>query len=106
MEGWTTFYLSKTSKKGAYISLKCQSRGEITELDKSGFSQGTFSAILSNFKALLDVSSFALNTQICGWARLRRKSGQNLVFMISSSLSIDPRYGQMLTNDEGQSLRG
>ena len=67
MEGWTNFYLSKTSKKGPYLT-----RGKkIThELDKSGFSRHflsdfePFRAILSNFKALLDVSSFALNTHI------------------------------------------
>ena len=36
LEGWTTFYLSKTSKKGLYLT-----QGKKThELDKSGF-QGT-----------------------------------------------------------------
>ena len=37
MEGWTTFYLSKTSKKGLYLT---QGIKKIThELDKSGFSK-------------------------------------------------------------------
>ena len=64
--------------------------------------------MLSNFKALLRPGRLILRIEHpdLRMGRLRRKSGQNLVFMISSSLSIDPaRYGQMLTNDEGQSLK-
>ena len=67
MEVWTTFYLSKMSKKGLFPT---QGKEITHELDKGGFSRHFLSdferlrAILSNFKALLDVSSFALNTHI------------------------------------------
>ena len=69
--------------KRACISLKVK---KIThELDKSGFLRHfssdfeQFRAILSNFKALLDVSSFALNTHIWGWLELS-KSWSNILY--------------------------
>ena len=65
MERWTTFHLNKTSVKGLYpLKLKKNTQ----EFDKSGFLRHfssdfeQFLAIFSHFKALLDVSSFALNT--------------------------------------------
>ena len=62
MEGWTTFYQNKKSKKGLYLR---QGTGKNNmNWEKVDFQEATFRAILSNFKALLDVSSFALNTHI------------------------------------------
>ena len=54
LEGWTTFYLSKTSEKGLFPT---QGK-KITHELEGGF------------------SSFALNTHILGWAHARRKSDQ------------------------------
>jgi len=71
MEVWfpkkRPFTSAKRVKRAMYLT---QGKKVTHELDKSGFSRHfssdfeRFRAILSNFKALLDVSSFELNAHI------------------------------------------